>query len=103
MVNSTAVRPASSCFSTPIICSVFSFRFDIFVPLPFVLNHTSFRANTGDQVTVMADNGTFECAMPTTLPSSVTSRSGTSRDTEKGVRQDRNGLFPVRKRDEFRC
>ena len=31
----------------------------------------------------MFDNGTFESAVPTPLPSSVTSRSGTSRDTER--------------------
>jgi hypothetical protein len=46
-------RPsASSCFSRPMICSVFHFRFDISIPLPFVRNHTSFGVNPGDQVSL---------------------------------------------------
>src|SRR5690349_19481660 len=42
------------------ICSVFSFLFDILVPLSFVRNHTSFRASIGAQVT-----GGFTRQLPT--------------------------------------
>jgi len=45
-----AVRPASSCFSTPMICSVLSFLFDIPVLPSFARNPTSFRVSSGDQV-----------------------------------------------------
>src|SRR6185437_7962311 len=50
---SAAVRPASSCFSTPMICSVFSFLFAILLPPSFARNHTSFRASSEAQVRPM--------------------------------------------------
>ena len=48
--TSSAKHSRVNVSTTPIICSVFSFRFDIFVSLPFVRNHTFFRANLGVQV-----------------------------------------------------
>ena len=51
---SAVVRPASSYFNTPMICSVFSFLFDILLPLSFVRNHTSFRVSGGVQVKTLS-------------------------------------------------
>ncbi len=44
------------------------------------LERTSLPRTAG---TLLFDKGALEGAKPTTLPSSVTSRSGTSRDTER--------------------
>ena len=45
---STAVRPAAStCFNTPIICSVFSVLFDIPLPISFVRKSYLFSGKSG--------------------------------------------------------
>jgi CheY-like chemotaxis protein len=46
------LRPASNCFSAPIICASVCLLFDI-LPSPFLRrNHIQFRADSGDQVTM---------------------------------------------------
>jgi hypothetical protein len=49
--TSSTFRPASNCFSAPIISASVCLLFDIPLPLSFVRNHTQLRSETGDQVT----------------------------------------------------
>jgi hypothetical protein len=49
-VGQPPLRPASNCFSAPIICASVCLLFDIPLPLSFVRNHNQIRAETGDQV-----------------------------------------------------
>src|SRR5215469_13261864 len=48
--TSSALRPASSCFSAPIICASVCLLFDIPLPLSFVRNHTRTCSESGEQL-----------------------------------------------------
>ena len=48
--TSSAFRPASSCFSAPIICASVCLLLDMLLPLSFAENHTQLCSERGDQV-----------------------------------------------------
>src|ERR1700674_2994630 len=48
--TSSALRPASNCFSAPIICASVCLLFDILSSPSFRTNHTQLCAETGEQV-----------------------------------------------------